>query len=87
MRIPSLNNSCADISHSQQYQMSSIRLSQSGLSIEEEIRITVGEVQYLLIPHQEVVIASRSEQSQSANFSRTSSAVKTATLLRWSWFT
>ncbi len=43
--------------------MPSSRLVQSGISIEEEVQITVGDVKYILILHQEVVIAVRSEHS------------------------
>lgn len=39
--------------------MSSSRLVHSGVSIEEKVQITVGDVQYILILHQEVVIAVR----------------------------
>lgn len=43
--------------------MSSSKLVQSGFSIEEEVQITVGNIQYLLILNQEVVIALGSESS------------------------
>lgn len=47
----------ADISRSYHSPMPSSRLVQSGISIEEEVQITVGDVMYILILHQEVVIA------------------------------
>lgn len=47
----------ADISRSYHSPMS------FGISIEEEVQITVGDVKYILILHQEVVIAVRSQHS------------------------
>lgn len=41
----------------------SSQLVQSSVSIEEEVQITVCDVQYLLILHQEVVLSVRSEHS------------------------
>jgi hypothetical protein len=40
--------------------MPSSRLAQSDLNMEEDIQISVGGVQFLLIPCQEVVFAARS---------------------------
>lgn len=48
--------SVAGMSRSQQSPLSSGRLLQSNVSIEEEVQIFVGNVHYVLIPHKEVVM-------------------------------
>lgn len=56
MRKPALYKADANTSHFQRSPMSSNRPIESGVSVDEEVEITVGDVHYLLIPNQEVVI-------------------------------
>ncbi|KAJ9493640.1 hypothetical protein H2202_010884 [Exophiala xenobiotica] len=53
MRSPSLNKSYIDTSRFPQSQMPSSSLAQSDLNMEEDIQISIGGVQFLLIPCQE----------------------------------
>ncbi|EEQ86219.2 amidase [Blastomyces dermatitidis ER-3] len=53
-RIPGSTSSSRNRGRFKQYKISPGKLAQPSLSIEEEVQITVGQVEYLLIPHPEV---------------------------------